>query len=169
MVLYAWVQAHQALCESALVSHAWVQAHVRKLDRLCSKAMETLMPGTDSCVLMPCANPSCIGILPCFTARPCCVVFQLQCHSNDVCDAQTESLLGPAFSISPLPDGMSRPLPDVMAQCFAGCDARSQTEVRLVRLSWLHREAPLCYIIWDWAMPNLRVHSACVCCGVSCG
>jgi hypothetical protein len=42
---------------------------------------------------------------------------------------QTESLLGPAFSLSALPDGMSRPAPDVMAQCFAGCEARSQAEV----------------------------------------
>ncbi|KAK9840736.1 hypothetical protein WJX81_001139 [Elliptochloris bilobata] len=43
---------------------------------------------------------------------------------------QTDSMLGPAFSLSPLPDGLSRPLPDVMAQCFAGCDARLQTELR---------------------------------------
>ena len=42
---------------------------------------------------------------------------------------QTDSLLGPAFSLSPLPDRLSRPLPDVMAQCFAGCDDRSKAEV----------------------------------------
>ncbi len=66
--------------------------------------------------------------------------------------SQTDSLLGPAFSLSPLPDGLSRPLPDVMAQCFAGCDARSQNEVPdvlkaaqgchvLVALFWGHVDA----------------------------
>ena len=41
----------------------------------------------------------------------------------------TSSLLGPAFSVSVLPDSVGKPLPDVRLLYFSNIDTRSQTEI----------------------------------------
>lgn len=41
----------------------------------------------------------------------------------------TSSLLGPAFSVSVLPDSVGKPQPDVRVQYFSNIDSRSQPEI----------------------------------------